>query len=394
MPLIRMTENPMTYPLTSYRLPVAAGLAALLAFSALPAAAQTSPGLTPITEGQNRVTGQIVADFGSRRAAGATGVDVYTINALKVADLMTMSGTIQRTPEKALSYSVKFDVNNPKDRTKVAKDVAILRGDVVIDESGRYLPANGKLRIDIVKGQKTSAPFSGVLKGREVTRWWEIKEQLAKAQKSVTKAYSRVVDGKTITIQVKNPDPLGFDGLVLAAGPFSYLPDTTVRGSLDYDYELGNWLTDNNGIELTYKVGDAAQIDKITGSIRFAEEEGSAQIDGKAVPYTGYYDYSLRFNESQVKNDEAFFDGENSETEVDAFFSTEDQTKPGIYGRVYFQDVEDNCKMAKDAEGKEACVGPTLSVITYDLKAVGLNYAQLANWMKIEQLVIGPFTDE
>ena len=386
----------MTYPCSSYRLPMAAGVAAMLAVSTLtlPAAAQTSPGLTPITEGQNRITGQIVADFGSRRASGATGIDVYTINALKVADLMTMSGTIQRTPEKALSYSVKFDVNNPKDRTKVAKDVAILRGDVVIDESGRYLPANGKLRIDIVKGTKTSANFGGVLKGREVTRWWEIKEQLAKAKNQAAKAYSRVVDGKVITIQVKNADPLGFDGLVLAAGPFSYLPDTTVRGSLDYDYELGNWLTDNNGIELTYKVGDTAQIDKITGSIRFAEEEGNAQIDGKSIPYTGYYDYSLRYNETQAKADEAFFDGENSDAEVDAFFSTEDQTKPGIYGRVYFQDVEDNCKMAKDAEGKEACVGPTLSVITYDLKAVGLNYAQLANWMKIEQLVIGPFTDE
>lgn len=394
MPLTALTENPMTYPLSSCRLPKAAGVAALLALSAVPAAAQTSPGLTPITEGQNRVTGQIVADFGSRRASGATGVDVYTINALKVADMMTLSGTIQRTPDKSLSYSVKFDVNNPKDRTKVAKDVAILRGDVVIDESGRYLPGNGKLRIDVVKGNQSSSPFSGVLKGREVTRWWEIKEQLAKAQKSVNKAYSRVVDGKTITIQVKNPDPLGFDGLVLAGGPLKSLPDATVRGSLDYDYELGNWLTDNNGIELTYKVGDAAQIDRITGSIRFAEEEGNAQVDGKSVPYTGYYDYSLRFNEDKTKTDDAIFDGENSDADVDAFFSTEDQTKPGIYGRVYFQDVEDNCKMAKDEDGKEACVGPTLSVITYDLKAVGLNYAQLANWMKIEQLVIGPFTDE
>jgi hypothetical protein len=381
--------------LSSYRLPRAAGVAALLTLAtALPVAAQTSPSLEAITEGLNRVTGQIVADFGSRRASGATGVDVYTISSLKVADLMILSGTIQRTPEKSLSYSVKFDVNNPKNRTQIAKDVAILRGDTIIDESGRYLPANGKLRIDVVKGQKSSSNFSGVLRGREVTRWWEFKEQLAKAQKSVTKAYSRVVDGKTITIQVKNPDPLGFDGLVLAQGPFSYLPETTVRGSLDYDYELGNWLTDNNGLELTYKIGDTAQIDKITGSIRFAEEEGTAQVDGKSIPYTGYYDYSLRFNEDKVKADEAFFDGENSEAEVDAFFSTEDQTKPGVYGRVYFQDVEDNCKTVKDEEGKEGCVGPTLSVITYDLKAVGLNYAQLANWMKIEQIVIGPFTDE
>jgi hypothetical protein len=386
----------MTNPMSSYRLPVAAGVAAMLALTAgtIPAVAQTSPGLVPITEGQNRISGQIVADFGSRRASGATGVDVYTISSLKIADLMILSGTIQRTPEKSLAYSVKFDVNNPKNRTQVAKDVAILRGDTIIDESGRYLPANGKLRIDVVKGTQSSSGFRGVLQGREVTRWWELKEQLAKAQKSVNKAYSRVVDGKTITIQVANPDPLGFDGLVLAQGPFSYLPETTVRGSLDYDYELGNWLTDNNGLTLTYQIGETPFTDKVTGSIRFAEEEGSAQIDGKAVPYTGYYDYSLRFNEDKAKADEAFFDGENSDAEVDAFFSTEDQSKPGIYGRVYFQDVEDNCKTVKDEEGNDACVGPTLSVITYDLKAVGLNYAQIATWMKIEQIVIGPFTDE
>jgi hypothetical protein len=50
--------------------------------------------------------------------------------------------------------------------------------------------------------------------------------------------------------------------------------------------------------------------------------------------------------------------------------------------------------MATDDAGKSKCVGPTRSEVSYDLKAVGLNYQQLANWMKLEQLVIGPFTDE
>ena len=50
--------------------------------------------------------------------------------------------------------------------------------------------------------------------------------------------------------------------------------------------------------------------------------------------------------------------------------------------------------MVKDEEQKLKCMGPTKSVITYDLKATGLTYAQLAAWMKIEQIVIGPFTDE
>lgn len=359
------------------------------------ALAQTANrGTEVIAADKGRITGEIVADFGSRKFTGATGVDVYTINALKAADLMVMSGTVQRTPDKQLTYSVKFDLFNPKNPGQIAKEAAILRGDVIIDQTGRYDPAAGKLRIDVVKGTQSSSGFRGALQGRDVLRWWEITDQLKKAQKAAAKEYSRVVEGKTVTITVKNADPLGFDGLVLASGPFSYLPETTVRGSLDYDYELGNWLLDNNGLTLTYTLADKAVNDRITGSIRYAEEEGSQTVDGKSVPFTGYYEYNLRFNEEAAKADAAFFEGGNEQAELDAFFSTGDQTKPGIYGRVYFQDFEDNCKTAKTEDGKTECIGPTKSIITYDLKTPGLTYAQLAAWMKIEQLVIGPFTDE
>lgn len=355
--------------------------------------AQTSRGAEAIAADKGRISGEIIADFGSRKQSGATGVDVYTISNLKAGDLMVLNGTINRTPEKSLGYSVKFDLFNPKNPAQVAKEAAILRGDVVIDQTGRYDPVAGKLRIDVVKGTQSSAPFRGGLQGREVTRWWEVSEQLKKAQKAAAKEYSRVVEGKTITIKVQNADPLRFDGLVLATGPFSYLPETTVRGSLDYDYELGNWLLDNNGLTLNYQIGEKVINDRITGSIRFAEEEGNATVDGKKVAFTGYYEYNLRFNEEAQKSDAAFFEGDAS-AQSDAFFSTADQSKPGIYGKVYFTDSEDNCKMAKDDEGKTKCVGPTKSIITYDLNTSGLTYAQLAAWIKIEQFVIGPFTDE
>lgn len=361
-----------------------------------PAAAQSgNRGLEVIAADKGHVTGEVVADFGSRKWAGATGVDVYTVTNLKAADLMVMNGTINRTPEKSLTYSVKFDLFNPKNLAQVAKEAAILRGDVVIDKSGRYDPGAGKLRIDVVKGTQATYAFRGGLQGREVTRWWELSEQLKKAQQKAAKEYSRVVEGKTVTIKVTNVDPLKFDGLVLGAGPFSYLPETTVRGSLDYDYELGNWLLDNNGLTLSYQLSDKAINDRITGSIRFAEEKGSATVDGKKVDYTGFYEYNLRFNEEAQKSDAAFFDNDNASAEMDAFFSTADQSKPGIYGRVYFNDSEDNCRSVKDEESNSMkCVGPTKSVITYDLKTTGLTYAQLAAWIKIEQFVIGPFTDE
>lgn len=357
------------------------------------AAMAESRGLQTITGGEGRITGTLEVDFASRLASGATGVDSYTYSNLSIADLMVMNGTVQRSPEEKLVYSIKYDVFNPAQPGQLAKEVAILRGDVVIDDKGAYKPADGGLRIDIVKGSQSTSSFGGTLQGRNVTRWWEWEEQLETAQSQATKLYSRYVDGKTVTIQVQNPDPLGFHGLVLAAGPFSYLPETTVTGDLDYDYELGNWLTDSNGITLSYSIDGQSVTDKITGSIHFVEAEGSANVDGRKVEYTGYYDYSLRFNEQAVAADQAFFDGTNEAAELDAFFSTGDTTKPGIYGRVYFNDTEDNCKTV-ESDGAQECVGPTRSVIVYDLKATGLTYAQLAAWFKIEAMVVGPFTDE
>ncbi len=372
----------------------AAVLAPIVTAAPVAFAQATSRGGELIAADKGRITGEIIADFGSRKLSGATGVDVYTLSKITAADLMQINGSISRIPDKSYTYSVKFDLFNPKNAAQIAKEAAILRGDVLIDQTGRYDPAAGKLRIDVVKGTQSSAAFRGSLQGREVTRWWEIGEQLKKAQTQAAKQYSRVVEGKTITISVKNADPLKFDGLVLASGPFSYLPETTVRGSLDYDYELGNWLLDNNGLTLNYQLGEKVINDRITGSIRYAEEAGSATVDGKKVDYTGYYEYNLRFNEEAQKADNAFFEGD-ANAQSDAFFSTADQSKPGIYGKAYFADSEDNCKTAKDEEANTMkCVGPTKSVITYDLKAAGLTYAQLAAWMKIEQFVIGPFTDE
>ncbi len=285
----------------AHGLAASAAVSCLLATSAL---AQTANrGAEVIAADKARITGEIIAEFGSRRLSNNTGIDVYTINNLKAADLMVLGGSIQRTPEKSMSYSVKFDVFNPKQPGQLAKEVAIMRGDVAIDEYGRYNPTAGNLRIDIVKGAQSTSAFKGAMRGRDVTRWWEFGEQLKNAQKNASKVYSRVVDGKTVMIEVKNPDPLGFDGLILATGPFTYLPETAVRGSLDYDYELGNWLTDNNGITLSYQLGDKQVSDRITGSIRYAEAGGDVTIDGKKVAYTGYYEYNLRFNEDAVKAD-------------------------------------------------------------------------------------------
>jgi hypothetical protein len=374
----------------------AAGLALTAALAAAPAAAQpANKAISEIPADKAKVTGTIVVDYNSRSERSQSNADVYEIGEIAIADLMLMRGTITRVPEQRLTYSVKFDVVNPSNPTQIAREVAILRGDMPIDSSGRYQPEEGKLRIDIVKGNQSTNRFSGVIQGRAVNRWWDLSKKLKSATQEVTKAYSRVVDGKVVSIQVKNPDPLRFERLGLAGGPFSFLVETRVAGILDYDYELGNWLTDQAGVSFTYNIGEKVYSDRVTGSIRFAEEKGDfTDSKGKKRAYTAYYDYNLRVNEPPVNKDNAFFGGDASQADTDAFFSASDQTKPGIYGRVYYNDSDTGCKRAADAAGTFKCVGPTHSEITYDLKGVGLTYQQLANWMKLEQLVIGPFTDE
>lgn len=99
-----------------------------------------------------------------------------------------------------------------------------------------------------MKGSQSTNKFSGTIQGRAVARWWNISAKLKTAAKEATKVYSRYVDGQVVNIKVKNPDPLRFEQLGLASGPFSFLVPAKVNGTLDYDYELGNWLTDQAGI--------------------------------------------------------------------------------------------------------------------------------------------------
>jgi hypothetical protein len=256
----------------------AALVAGAVAFSGAALAQGPNRALQEIPADKAKVTGAITITYNSRSERSSSGLDVYEVQNLVIGDLMAYNGTIQRTPNKQLNYSLKIDVFNPSNPSQVAKDVAIIRGDLMIDERGRYNPEAGKLRLDVVKGQQFSSPYKGVIQGREVTRWWEIAERLKKAQGEATKLYTRYVDGKNVTIQVKNPDPLTFEGLGLPTGPYSYLVETRVGGTLDYDYELGNWLTDAKGVTFGYTIADKAYTDKLTGSVRYVGRKAASPI--------------------------------------------------------------------------------------------------------------------
>ena len=62
-----------------------------------------------------------------------------------------MKGDIQRIPDQRLSCSVRLDVVNPQNPSQVARDAAILRGDMSINSDGRYNPEDGRLRLDVIR---------------------------------------------------------------------------------------------------------------------------------------------------------------------------------------------------------------------------------------------------
>jgi hypothetical protein len=120
------------------------------------AQAQANRATTPIAADKAKVTGSIVIDYNSRSERSQSNVDSYQIQDLTIADLMILKGEIQRIPDQRMTYSVRIDVMNPANPSQIARDAAILRGDLSIDSSGRYNPEDGNLRLDVVKGNQSS----------------------------------------------------------------------------------------------------------------------------------------------------------------------------------------------------------------------------------------------
>ena len=167
------------------------------------AAAQAARATAEIPADKAKVVGSIAIDYNTRSERSQSNVDVYTVQDLAIADLMIMKGEIQRVPEQRMVYSVRFDVINPQNPAQIARDAAILRGEMSIDANGRYNPEDGQLRIDIIKGNQNTSRFTGGIQGRAVTRWWQIGKKISKVTEEATKAYSRMVDGKVVSIAVK-----------------------------------------------------------------------------------------------------------------------------------------------------------------------------------------------
>lgn len=311
------------------------------------------------------VKGTMDIRYNTRTAAEPTkGVtDIYALD-LNVSDSAKFKGTIAFTPYLAsflgaaqpasLNYNIECDVVNPANPAQT-KNAGRLYGIVPITPEGVYEFGKGSLRVGVHatgRVQEFESKFTGAAAGRPLVKKAGWLDQLKSSMN-----ISKTVGGKTVTIIVKKYDKMLFTQHVLGDGPVPVYGTTTVNGEMIYDYARLAWYFNN--VTITYKSGDQAKIDTITGSIRWVESP-NRKADGM-----GEYQFDVRVNEPPPSEASAF----PAATDEAAFFATDD-TVAGITGTMKYRDT---------MRGETV----TASAVAVDLKGNRLAKQQTMNLTKL-----------
>lgn len=331
------------------------------------------------------ITGTVNIAFNTRTRVDAKGKpeagvkDVYD-TALTVGKTTEFKGKVERQPlltssvlgreqqPGQLFYSLNLAVINPVNMTQ-KKTVGKWVGTVPINAEGVYdLAGSGdsknRISVDAIgKAPAFTDAFGGRLFGK------------GKKTDGIM-SYVRKIQGKDVTLKVKNVDPMRFENVTLAMGPSQNYPKCTVSGNLDFDYETGNWLT--NGIRFHYSLNGKEYDDVVTGSIKWVEDENRAS-NGK-----GQYEFNLRWNEAAANTASTEADAFKTASDEEAFFAV-DNTVPSLTGLVKFEDT-------MIGSGEDAV--PSASKISYQLDANQLTKQQIMNFLKLWLIGIGPTNDE
>jgi hypothetical protein len=317
--------------------------------------------------------------------AGVT--DRYAIN-LTVNKTQNFNGSISRQPNlygggiigtgltQAALY--KFDLNlslsnpaNPSEKKSLGKWV----GWMPIDEKSGVFKLDGARNADPEKdhGLRMAIDPVGTIEG--FTENFDGKLYGKAAEKTSLKEtiIRRTIGSKEVTVTIKRSDPMRFENMVLAAGPIrGQSPRTTVNGTLNYDYETGNYIADN--IRFNYTFNGQPVEDVVTGTIKWIEDP-QRKSNGK-----GKYEFNIRFNEAKNKPAQGESAAFAKMTDEEAFFSS-DNTVPGITGTIEYVD-----SMSGDSV--------TSSKVTYKLDANKLTKQQVMNFAKLWLVCVGPTNDE
>jgi hypothetical protein len=322
------------------------------------------------------IRGSMHIDFGSRLQP--EGTDTYDVD-LVCAEALRIKGKIVRQPRELsaflgrekkpqeLHYHLVFSVINPANRSD-EKRAGLMSGIVKVRSDGTYDLSGLKIEGSLPPfAYPLSGEFGGAIKGKASN-----KAGLLSA------AYSRVFGGKKVTVVLSKVDPLSFDRVQLAGGPLNFYPQTSVSGSLDFDYETGNWLSP--GITFSSGPGSGKK-DVVTGTIKWIAGED------RSTTGIGKYDFNLRYNEAAlaapVDESAAFSAVENEE----AFFVVDDRI-PTLKGSVSYKDEFG----VSESEEEEPSV--VSSEISYALEGNKLSKEQLITFIKWWLLLVGPVNDE
>jgi len=330
------------------------------------------------------IHGTMDIDFASRKSADAQGKpnpgtkDTYTM-ALTVAGTTEFNGKIIRLPnltkwggyktlqESGLGFEVNVSVLNPANPAQ-KKTVGVLVGNVALSPEGKYDPSGVRMAINQVgRARAFESKSRGAYYGKSCTH--------ATAGDKVF-SFARDIGGKTVKIESKGNDPLRFEALVLPAGPAEAYGETTVNGDLVYDYDTGNYYT--NGIAMNYMWDGKAVTDKITGSIKFAEDP-QRESNGKSR-----YEFNLRWNEDANRPKSTESDAFKKLSDEDAFFAV-DNSVPSLSGMIEYTD-----SFVGSGEKKT----PGSSKLVFNLDAYQLTKQQILALHKLLLFIVGPFNDE
>lgn len=300
------------------------------------------------------VTGSLTIDYRTRRAPGTEGVsDLYTLN-LNVANSAAFKGTIAHLPfikntltknqAGRVSFDVELEVVNPAN-PRQTRPVGKMFGFAPIDEANVYqFGEGGGIKVAVfpigaARGFESRFNGQALAKPPAASGWAKIKKE------AVT-----LVSGKGGRITLTNYDKMEFRNHVLPAGPVQIYPETTVSGTIFYDYGRSAWHFNN--VTFVYNADGKRASDVLTGSIRWIEAKNRRQTG------EGRYEFDIRVNEPPPSESAVF----GAVADESSFF-TVDASLPSLTGTLTY----------KDTFSGETVVG---SVVQIDLKTSQLSKAQ------------------
>jgi hypothetical protein len=342
------------------------------------------------------IVGTVAIDYDSRKHKASDGQPEPGFNDKLAVDLnvgkdTAFKGSIVRTPQVAGNLGIKqsanmrFDVDlvvfNPANRAQTMS-VGRWVGDIPVGSDGVYQLNKDKgasVRFAITqKGGAPAGDFGGIIRGRKLgsSKLMELANQVKDSVKKegVSKVFTRMYQGKPLSVKATNVDPMGFENLVLAAGPASMYSPVTVNGNMFFDYDSDTWFLEN--MSFRYQDKDKQINDRVSGTIRWIDNKDRTG---------GRYELNVTFNEPVTTAAPA---------DASGFFAASDDSASGFFavdnslatcgGKVNFAD-----------EYSPGSDSPLRSKVEHKIECNDkVTPHQVMAFSKLWLLGIGPITDE